>query len=190
MILQQSSGAERLVRDLPPYAAVDAAGSRILGLGMESLYIIGDAVKVIFYHPGISSPRSSKPNERDRMAGYGELLREIERMVPSAATDELGRTGPSDSAKQSTVEIAYRMLRSGADLPIPQDVSFDRDGAIRVLWERENRTLELVGPYEPSQRPYIFYSDDVDHRIAYDLSISRLNRLLSWLNQAIPSFPK
>lgn len=188
MILQPSSSAEELIADLPSYAAVDADGSKVLGLGRESLYVVVDALDVVRYEAGVTLTLFSK--ERSRMTGYGELLREIERMVPSDVTDDVGRIGSSDSAKRSAVDIAYRMLRSGADLTTPDDVSVDRDGAIRILWEKENRALELVCPYEPSRRPYIFYSDDVDRRIAYDLSISRLNRLLSWLNQTIAPFPK
>jgi hypothetical protein len=94
------------------------------------------------------------------------------------------------STLKSAIDVSFRMVLSGARLPTPADVSIDRDGAIRILWEVDDRTLELVCPYAPGQGPYIFYAEGEQHRIAYDLSVGQLNRLLSWLNGASNYLPK
>ncbi len=124
------------------------------------------------------------------MTAYADILRQVEVWPPSPDSDELGRLGPSDYGTAAAGEIAFRMLESGARLLLPSDISFDRDGAVRIVWEQGDKTLELVCPYEQSQRPYLFYSNDDQHGIAHDLSKTRLNRLLSWLNGKLTEFPR
>jgi hypothetical protein len=168
-----------------------------LGLGPESGYTIADAMDLIYYKAGLGAQVISLATAADlpeptrtrtRMAGYAELRSELEQMTPSTEVDELGRIGPSDYGIKSAIDVSFRMVLSGARLPTPADVSIDRDGAIRILWEVDDRTLELVCPYAPGQGPYIFYAEGEQHRIAYDLSVGQLNRLLSWLNGAQITF--
>jgi hypothetical protein len=86
--------------------------------------------------------------------------------------------------------VAFRMAGSSAEMPLPEDISADRDGAVRILWERDDRTLELVCPFEAGERAYMYYSDASQYRIAHDLSSQRLARLLCWLKAKSNEFPK
>jgi hypothetical protein len=151
-----------------------------------------DSLMIITYQEALQTGRIADVSVSSRFAsfGYSETLRQISRLGKTREADEFGRVRPSERAIVVASEVAFRMLRSAAGMQPPSDVSTDRDGDIRVVWESGDRTLELVCPYEPSQRPYIFYSDSNEYAIAYDLSVYRLGRLLAWLNGAIHAFPR
>jgi len=182
-----------LATDLPRYFGTLAATDEIVGVGRDSIFVIDDSLKIITYREALQTGRVADVSVRMGSAsfGYSETLRELAALAKAAPeSDELGRARPSERAIQVASELAFRMLRSAAGMQPPSDVSIDRDGDIRIVWENGDRTLELVCPYEPSQRAYIFYSDDNEYTIAYDLSVYRLGRLLAWLGDAIPVFPR
>lgn len=182
-----------LATDLQRYFGTLAATDEIVGVGHDSIFVIDDSLKIITYREALQTGRVADVSVRMRSAsfGYSATLRQLGTLAKAVPeTDELGRARPSERAIHVASDVAFRMLRSAAGMQPPSDVSIDRDGDIRIVWENGDRTLELVCPYEPSQRPYIFYSDDNEYAIAYDLSVYRLGRLLAWLGDAIPVFPR
>src|SRR5208283_4729737 len=121
--------------------------------------------------------------------GYSETLRQLHSLASTPEQDDLGRIRPSETAIAFASSVAFKMLASSTGLEPPADVSTDRDGDVRVVWETGGRTLELVCPYEPSHRAYIYYSDGTQYAVAYDLSVDRIGRLLRWLAGAAFRFP-
>ena len=147
-----------------------------------------DALR-IKYISVTSTPQPSRGTE-DRLTVYSEIRRQIEALREMPEGDELGLLRPADHAVASATAVIFRMMASTAKLPMPTDISLDRDGGIRTLWENDSRSLELVCPSVRADRPYIYFSDDDDYRIAYDTTAPRLNRLMSWLTGSDSQFPK
>jgi hypothetical protein len=178
--------------DLPLYVGASAGGD-LVGTGPESIqvfqiylpiadYVASLVVGSVTNTPGIILRRES--------FGFSETLRRVLELVSLPEADDFGRLRPSVQATQTARKILVRMLQSGTTVPMPEEVATDRDGDLRITWENGGRSLELVCPYEGDRRPYIYYSDDRDHEIAYDMAAYRVGRLLSWLLGLIDTFPR
>lgn len=192
MNLQVSS----LGRSVPPYASIDKE-ERLLG-GEDLVQLIKNNFDIDEYRAGLSGGVVSLRSihqiplvsvASDPMAGYDLVLHYLAEMTRSDESDEIGRLGTSEAAIESAQKVAFQMLCTG-ELTIPEDISTDRDGAVRILWGRDNKIIELISPFELNQRPYVYFSDDKQHRVALELSRGRLARLLSWLNGPNTDFPK
>lgn len=181
---------------LPPYFAIDADGN-IVGTSYQGAVLMNDEISRVNYIQAlknqciacISQPKPQQSTER-RLVDYNEIREEVQSLLDSPPADEFGPVRPSPDAVMRSQEIILRMISSMADFPRPVDVSSDRDGSIRCLWENGARTLELVCSSEPNVRPYIYFSDQNRYRIAHDMSAPRLSRLVGWLNGSIPEFPR
>ena len=119
-----------------------------------------------------------------------QILWELELLRKAPEEDDFGRIRPSEAAIEAASEAVRKMSKTPGGLPSPADVSTDRDGAIRILWENEDRALELVCPFDSSQRPYFYYAEGREYTLAHDLSVYRLGRLLAWLAGALGEFPR
>ena len=168
---------------------VDGRGE-ILG-SPNNASVLRDELSILEYNDALrQGVLSLRTFAQTPLSAYVEILRDLESFPPSEESDELGRLAPSQYGLETARSILFRMLELGAKIPKPKEISVDRDGAVRVLWETEDRAMELVCPYAQNQRPYVFFSDDLEHRIGYELSKILLHRLLSWLNGAATDFPK
>jgi hypothetical protein len=124
------------------------------------------------------------------LASYSEVRRQLELLSTAPETDEFGRVRPSNSAIAAATRVTFSVVQAGLDMPMVEDVSTDGDGAIRILWAMAGRKLELVCPFQPSQRFYWYYSDQESYRIEYEQSFELLRRLVSWLNGRALHFPR
>lgn len=196
MIVERAPESKNL-STVPSYVAINAVGC-VLGVGNDSGSFVDKSNLIRSYREALrsgsmsqSSGQASEPAMRARLAAYSEIMRELESLRSIPESDDLGRIRPSEHAIGAASKLAFRMAGSSAEMPLPEDISTDRDGAVRVLWEYDDRTLELVCPFEASERAYIYYSDANQYRIAYDLSSpQRLARLLCWLKATSSEFPK
>ncbi|MGO4883304.1 MAG: hypothetical protein ACLP59_21180 [Bryobacteraceae bacterium] len=87
---------------------------------------------------------------------------------------------PSDSA----CVRAQLMLLELADLAFDTaatDVYSDMDGAIRLLWTRDNRNAELVIPSIDAESPYLYHSDERDFGVEENPSANRVLKWLRWV---------
>src|SRR5579864_6589546 len=170
MIVVEDAGSQKVLTSLPAYFGTKAAGDEIVGAGQDSLFIIDQSVELFPYEQAVNSESVSttEPLRRQEWLAYGEIQRQLDPLRNMPEEDELGRIRPSDAAVSTAREITLRMLKSAVALPVPGDVSTDRDGGVRILWENVDRVLELICPFEQSQRPYMYYSDGHDYAIAYD----------------------
>jgi len=176
---------------LPEYIGALVSGE-IVGPGPEMIDLFHKCLPIAQYVSLIDEPFPKTLTNLSRMEsfGYSETLRQVHDLSNLPESDAFGRLRPSPDAIQAAGKILVRMLQSGFDVPSPEEVSTDRDGDLRVAWEREGRSLELVCPFEGDRRPYIFYADDLDHDIAYDMGPYRLGRLLAWLAGLGGPFPR
>jgi hypothetical protein len=182
---------------LPAYIGTAASDAEVVGMANDNNSIIVDQLGMIAYCHALgggvvsvgSSPDSS-PIPRVNSLSYSGILRRLTEMSRWIEADDLGRVRPSEMAAQTAAEVAFRILQTGvggAELP---DISTDRDGDIRFLWETGERSLELVCPFNQAQRPYIYFSGPDEFAIAYDLSVYRLGQLFAWLHGHSDRFPR
>ncbi len=192
MILSQNVDAPRSALGLPSYYGTRASSDEVIGVGQDGIFVVDDSLQILTYGAALQAGTlASLPiSARSRLFGYSETLRQIASLAKGVERDTFGRVRPSDTGLAAACGVVFHMLRSTVDVPIPSDVATDRDGDIRVLWESDNRTLELVCPYEAAQRPYIYYSQGTEFAVAYDLSVYRLGQLLVWLVGSTPIFPR
>jgi len=191
MILSQNVDAPRAALVLPSYYGTRASSDEVIGVGQDGIIVVGDSLQILTYGAALQAGTlATLPISARSSFGYSETLRQIAALAKGVERDAFGRVRPSDTGLATAREVVFRMLRSALNVPVPSDVATDRDGDIRVLWESDNRTLELVCPYEAGQRPYTYYSEGTEFAIAYDLSVSRLGGLLVWLAGSMPIFPR
>jgi len=177
---------------IPPYFGMKPADNEIIGAGHESSLVIDSSLQIITYGRALDSGFLSitgAPACRSSIP-YSDLKWQLAALRNAPEDDDLGRIRPSDAAIEAASDVAFRMMKSAAGMPSPVEVSTDRDGAVRVLWENDNRALELVCPFEPGQRPYLYYSEGDRYSIAYDLSADRLGYLVAWMAGSIDAFPQ
>lgn len=91
---------------------------------------------------------------------------------------------PSDRAQVR----AHRMLVDLANLEfttVASDVYSDPDGAIRLLWARDDRTVELVFPSIESEAPYLYHSDARNYGVEENPSADCAWKWLNWVINAV-----
>jgi len=180
---------------LPRYLGATRYDDEIIGVGADSILIIDDSLQMITYCQALRSGSiaaigiAAHPRRANSLH-YSELLRQFATLTRTPEHDDLGRIRPSIAAIEMASEVAFRILRTGSGVSMPADVSVDRDGDLRILWEDGDRTLELVCPFEPARRSYIYYSEGDQYYVAYDLSVYRLGRLFGWLAGRSSRFPR
>lgn len=191
MIIQRA-GASFAAGGLPSYYGTKAATDEVIGVGQDGIFVVGDSLQILTYDAALQSGSLAelRSSSRPSSFGYSETLRQIEVLAGDQERDSLGQIRPSETGVAAARETLFRMLKSAVEIPVPVDVGTDRDGDIRVLWEDGSRALELVCPYEPDQRSYIYYSEGTEYAIAFDLSVYRLGRLLAWLAGSSQNFPR
>ena len=93
---------------------------------------------------------------------------------------------PSDRAHVR----AHQMLVDLANLEfsiVATDVYSDPDGAIRLLWARDDRTVELVFPSIESEAPYLYHSDARNYGVEENPSADYVWKWLNWvINSVLP----
>ena len=192
MNIAPAVGRSQMLATLPSYLGIRATTDEVIGVGGDSLGVIDALLQIIGYDRALSSGilSTADPQKGWPSLSYSRVLQQVKALCAAPEEDELGRIRPSDTAVQAARDVAFRMLRLPSGLPEPIDVSTDRDGAIRILWENGTRSLELICPFEPGQKPYLYYSENGQYSIEYDLSDYRLVRLLAWLAGSIDCFPR
>ena len=179
---------------LPVYLGATRVDDKLMS-GSDSIFIMDASLQMILYCQALNSeslslvPMSAQIG-RGKSLHYSELLRRLAGFAEAPESDDLGRVRPSGAAIDTASRIAFRIFKAGIEVTVLADVSVDRDGDIRILWERGDRSLELVCPFELSRRPYIYYSEGCQYSLAYDLSAYRLGRLFAWLAGRTDQFPR
>jgi hypothetical protein len=187
--------AQAALWDIPSYASVEVP---TIGVDLERVIAsIRNAVRKI------SSEARVRPGEEDflRALGYtreagiqpdeddegldsyktfGYISRQIEQLLEEPVEDEFGKVRPTPSAA-SWAKSSLFQVAEGRVLPEPEDVSTDRDGAIRISWRKDDRFLELVFPYETDVRPYLYHSEGAMFDIDEDLSARHLRGWVRWI---------
>jgi hypothetical protein len=172
--------------DLPYNFGVDSAGG-IVGVGRDTALLLSKLDWL--YYREAAVPRVSR-EAAAKLALYNQLKSEIEILdAKFDGEDDLGHCKPAAQAVSSAKDFMFRLTQSNLDMKRPTDLFTDRDGSIRASWEVGARTLELVCP-STDARPYIYFSNEHEYKIAYDTSTSRLGRLFSWLNGLVCEFPR
>ncbi len=187
------NAVRRLAFEQPVYLALP--GDEIVGVGSDSAAILNASIYMIRYVRAletgtVSAVEGDASDRRQPSIYYSELRRQLDALMTAPEFDEFGVLRPYRAAIDTASEVAFRIVRAGIEPPAPADVSVDRDGDVRILWEYRDRTLELVCPSEPGRRAYIYYSDAEQYYVAYDLSIYRIGRLFGWLSGRSRDFPR
>src|SRR5205809_228620 len=164
MIIERSE--DRLLPDFPAYLGTDIAGEVILGIGKENAFVIKEVVEIVAaYELALREGGSLSAIERayPPTSAYARVRILIQQQIDSLKTlpegDDLGRVRPSQHAIESAKQVTFCMLQTQSGVSTPEDIFTDRDGAIRILWESGDRTLELVCPFGASEMPYIYFSN-------------------------------
>ena len=101
------------------------------------------------------------------------------------------RDGGSDSARPGgwAQVAAHQMLLGLASLNFSiaaTDVYSDPDGAIRLFWTRDDRSVELVFPLI-EEAPYLYHSDEHNYGVEENPSPERVLKWINWvLNDVLP----
>ncbi len=183
-------------QSVPHYVATLTSTDEIIGIGPDSIVVVGKSLWLYRYVDDLahrrlaSAPATVNFPSPIALASYSEVRRQLDALRNAPEADEFGRVRPSDSAISTATRVTFSMVQAGHDMPMVEDVATDSDGAIRILWTKDNRALELVCPFQPSQRPYWYYSDSRDYRIEYEQSPEVLQRLVAWLNGETSIFPR
>ena len=183
---------------LPSYFGTDAYGM-IVGTGSEpGVEILKNMIEGLRYQGAFDLVASHclnavRPNTVAKKVGlpsrrYLDGLRNcfccLKRTIP--AESALDQRGGYAGEGRSLCSLLIR----GATLPSQAEVCTDADGAIHITWEIAARSLELVCPFDETDRTYIYFSDEANDRLAFDFSKSRLRALFSWLNGWTSDYPK
>jgi hypothetical protein len=136
------------------------------------------------------SVRKAKPEQPSMEAGrsegldafrvYGSIGRQLDQLLKEQESDEFGRIRPAIAAVAYAKDRLFKMAQ-GLVLPDPEDVSTDRDGALRISWRGDARFLELIFPYETDIRPYVYYSQGALFEISEDMSDRKLLGWAAWI---------
>lgn len=182
---------------LPAYLGTDLAGVHIIGIGRENAFVVKEAIEIVgLYHRALLAESVSIVEERAQLPRtvqshvHTSIQRQLDALKAMPEADDLGRIRPSPHGIRTSNELLFRMAQLETRIEAPADVCTDHDGAIRIVWEKDERTVELVVPFEATGRPYIYFAEGPQYRIAHDLSIYRLGRLHAWLNGRERVFPR
>jgi hypothetical protein len=102
------------------------------------------------------------------------------------------RDGVSDGARPGgrAQVAAHQMLLGLASLNFSiaaTDVHADPDGAIRLLWTRDDRSVELVFPTIEDEASYLYHSDEHNYGVEENPSPERALKWINWvLNDVLP----
>jgi hypothetical protein len=183
-----------IVGMLPAYAGL-LGDKSIIAISQEGAYVIKRSVEIARYQrappQGYAATFTQGPRHVEDYSGPYRFVRDqinLFKLLPEA--DDLGRIRPSQYAIEAATQSVFKILEAFDGLPLPSDVSTDRDGAFRIVWENGPRSLELVCQFEEGQRPYIYFSDESEYRITHDFSSQRLARLFGWLKGRASVFPQ
>jgi len=80
--------------------------------------------------------------------------------------------------------LAHRMIVKLADLGFnmpASDVYSDPDKAIRVLWNRDDRTVELVFPSAENEAPYLYRSDEGEYQVEDNPTPESILKWIHWV---------
>jgi|SRR5665213_995175 len=181
--------------EVPSYVAVRPPTEELIGVGPDSALIINNWLWLSGYVHHLTNPLFALVTARNAgsvlaLTSYSEVQRQLAALSIAPEADEFGRVRPSDSAIAAARRVTFSIVQAGLEMPMVDDVSTDSDGAIRILWAIGGRKLELVCPFQPSQRPYWYYSDAQDFRIEYEQSRDVVRRLVIWLNGKTTAFPR
>jgi len=100
--------------------------------------------------------------------------------------------GVSDSARPGgrAHAGAHQMLLGLASLNFSiaaTDVYSDPDGAIRLLWTRDDRSVELVFPSIEDEAPYLYHSDEHNYGVEESPGPECALKWINWvLNNVLP----
>jgi len=108
---------------------------------------------------------------------FGEIRTLIENLRIAPPDDELGQIRPSDDAISFALQRLFALCAT-TTVPVPDDVSTDHDGAIRVEWRRNGKFVEFVIPSSAPAQPFIYHSHGTDFGLTHN--ISDLRQRLKW----------
>jgi len=161
---------EHDMRQLPAYLGMK--DDRSLTTGPDSKFI---AQQIFSLRQG-EMPFSFEP-----LTQYSEIERKLESLLSAPENDDFGPVRPSLTAVQTARELLLDIAARGYAIRSPEDVDTDHDGQIRIGWRTGTRFLELVVPYEPTENPYIYHSEDVAFNIEPVDSSEALKNWLNWV---------
>jgi hypothetical protein len=189
-VLEQLREAAQGVQGVPRYVATRDFTNELVGIGPDSALVVNNWLWWSGYvhhltHPLLALVACRNAPPAITLASYSEIRRQLEGLRNAPEADEFGRVRPSDAAIAAATRLTYAIVQAGLEMPMIEDVSTDSDGAIRILWEEGGRRLELVCPFNPSQRPYWYHSDLRTYAVEYDHSPEAVRALVNWLNNGI-----
>jgi hypothetical protein len=196
-VILEREDSQRGAVILAPYFGTDAFGT-IVGTSSEpGVEILRYMLEGFHYQRALLSgsvalldPAPVRYNRKESWAAFEALGGRTEDLLRLPESDELGRVRPSLNAVSRAKAALFAAFDSGGPLSSQADVCTDADGAIHILWEDGSRSLELVCPFDETDRAYVYFADERDHRLAFDLGKTRLRRLFSWLRGWKDGFPK
>ena len=114
---------------------------------------------------------------RPELAGLLERTgAEITRLMESPDADRHPDERAHVLAQRMLVQLSDRDVHIAAS-----DVSVDPDRAIRLLWSKAGKNVELVFDSSPAEMPYLYHSDQVDFGVDEDPDTETVIRWLDWL---------
>lgn len=88
-----------------------------------------------------------------------ELLDSINDLAYEPVEDESGLIRPSYHGLKNAVRLLLRLALKSALLR-PRNATTDNNGDVRISWGSGDREIDLICPYEDSDQPYLYYSDE------------------------------
>jgi hypothetical protein len=182
---------------LPSYFGIDVFGTVVGTSSQPGIEILRNMLKGVHYQRALESGSFASLGQtllpysrKESWSAFEMLSRRTEELLQLPEADELGRVRPSTLAVDRARDVLFTVFASGADLPSRAEVCTDAEGAIRILWDVEYRSLELICPFDQTDRIHVYIANEENHKLAFDLARPRLKRMFSWLSGWTADFPK
>jgi hypothetical protein len=95
---------------------------------------------------------------------------------------------PDERAAVRAHDTLVRLSDLGFEMPA-NDVCADPDRAIRLLWNKDGRSAEMVFPSGDDEAPYLYRSAEREYAVEEDPSVECLLGWLRWVSNGPSSIP-
>lgn len=160
------------IAKMPPYFGIRENGT--LAVGPASRIIES---KMIAYRC------HKKPEGVIGMTRYGQIEGKLRSLLKAPEFDDFGPVRPSVYAFALSRKLLFGLAVVGDLIPVPEDMSTDHDGFLRISWRNADKFLELVIPRDGTERPYLYRSNGPEYGIDPDASSDALKERLHWLRR-------
>jgi len=112
-------------------------------------------------------------------AELAEIVTDINSLAFQVEADDYGLVRPSYHAFKHCLKWILMLAQRGG-LIKPSSITTDPNGAIRIVWESDDREAELVCPSEEDEMPYIYSSSSDEYKTDGDFGPEALMRKIRW----------